>query len=101
MYFNESIPNCVPEFYRARQEEQERREDRLMKERAHYMANRGKIKAAIELGLPVLDFGGYAQCGDCPHADHDTQTDAEDDFASVICHNPACRCHREQAGDST
>lgn len=101
MYFDEHIPDCVPEFYRAQQEEQERREDRLMQEQEHYQANREKIQAAIASGLSVLDYGGYGPCGDCPHADHDTQTDAEDDFDTVICHNPACRCHRDQAGGST
>ena len=98
MYFDEHMPDCVPEFYRAQREEQERREDRLMQEQEHYQANREKIKAAIASGLPVLNFGGYGHCSRCPHADHDTQTDAEDDFDSVICHNPACRCHRKHTG---
>ena len=101
MYFNEHLPDCVPEFFRSRQEEQESREDQLMRDRERYLANREKLQAAIVSGLPVLDYGGYDQCSDCPHADHDTQTDAEDDFDTVICHNPACRCHRDQAGGST
>lgn len=101
MNFKESIPGCVPEFYRSRQEEQERREDWLMQEQERYLANREKIQAAVESGMPVLDYGGYDQCGDCPHADHDTRTSDDDDFDCVICRNPACLCHRDQTGGGT
>lgn len=94
MYFDEHLPDCVPEFYRAMHEEQDYYQERQMQDQERYLANREKIKAAIASGLPVLDYGGYDQCDGCPHADHDTQTDAEDDFCSVICHNPACRCHQ-------
>lgn len=96
MYFNEPMPDCVPEFYRSKLEE--RREDKLMQEQNRYQANRVIIEAAIAAGLPVLNFGGFPQCRDCPHADHDTQTDAEDDFDRVICYNPACPCHQGKPG---
>ena len=66
MYFNEHLPDCVPEFFRSRQEEQESREDQLMRDRERYLANREKLQAAIVSGLPVLDYGGYDQCSDCP-----------------------------------
>ena len=91
---DEPIPGCVPEFYRERQEEQDRRFDLAMQRREAYQANQEKLDAAAEAGLPILDFGGYDACGGCPHADHDTQTGDEDDFCRVICHDPSCRCHR-------
>lgn len=97
MYFNEPMPDCVPEFYRSKLEEQERREDRQLREQGRYLANRKIIEAAITSGFPVLNFGGFAQCQDCPCADHDTMTSEDDDFDRVICYNPACRCHRKQA----
>lgn len=65
---------------------------------AHYLANRGKINAAVVSGLPILDYGGYALCRYCADADHDTMTDADDDFHRVICCNPDCQCHRNQIG---
>ena len=98
MYFNEPMPDCVPEFYRSKLEEQERCEDRQLREQDRYLANRMIIEAAIAAGLPVLNYGGFPQCQTCPHADHDTQTDAEDDFDRVICYNPACQCHKNQTG---
>ena len=89
----ESIPDCVPEFYREQQEERDRRYDLAMRRRARYQANRRKLDAAAEAGLPVLSFGGYDACRECPRADDDTQTDDEDDICCVICHSPTCPEH--------
>ena len=94
IYTNDPIPGCVPELYRERQEEQDRQFDLAMRRRKIYRANQEKLDAAAGAGLPILGFGGYNACGGCPHADHDTQTDDEDDFCRVICHDPSCRCHR-------
>lgn len=95
MYFpDEPLPDCVPEYCRARQEEQDRRFDLAMQRRERYQANRRKLGAAAEAGLPILDFGGYEACGECPRAYDDTQTDGEDDICRVICHDPSCRRHR-------
>ena len=80
---NESIPDCVPEIYRAWQEERDRRYELTMQRRERYQANRRKLNAAAEAGLPILDFGGYDACGGCPHADDNTQTDDEDDICQV------------------
>ena len=91
MYFNESIPNCVPEYYRSLQEEQDCQYDLAMQ---RYKANQRKLDAAAEAGLPILRFGGYNRCWECLHADHDTVTNDDDDICRVICHNPACRCHQ-------
>ena len=100
IYTNDPIPGCVPEFYRERQEEQDRRFDLAMRRRDIYRANQEKLHAAAGASLPILDFGGYGPCAECPHADHDTQTDDEDDFCRVICHDPSCRHHRKRrAGD--
>ena len=90
---DEPIPNCVPEFYREQQEERDRQYDLAMRRRARYQANRKKLDAAAEAGLPVLSFGGYDACRECPRADDDTQTDDEDDFCCVICHDPSCPEH--------
>ena len=90
---DEPIPDCVPEFYREQQEERDRRYDLAMRRRARYQANRKKLDAAAEAGLPVLSFSGYDACRECPRADGDTQTDDEDDFCRVICHDPSCPEH--------
>ena len=97
MYFtNDPMPGCVPEYYRERQEERDRQYDLAMQRKAHYLANRQKLGEAAEAGLPVLDFGGYGPCRECPNADHDTAISDDDDFCSVICRNPACPEHMKR-----
>lgn len=94
-FANEPIPDCVPEYYREQQEEQDRRYDLAMQRRARYLANQRKLNAAGRSGLPILPFGGYDPCQDCPDADHDTVTDDEDDICRVICQDPSCPEHRK------
>lgn len=94
MYFTESLPDCVPEYYRSRREEQDRQYEREMQAQAHYIANRAKIAAAIESGLPVLTLNGHCPCWECRMADHDTMTAADDDFDRVICLDPGCQHQR-------
>ena len=89
----ETVPNCVPELYRSQFEDADDEFDREMREQERYLENRRKLAAAHESGLPVLNYGGYGACCICPHADHDAQVDAEDDFDTVICHDPACIQH--------
>lgn len=87
------IPNCVPEMFRE-QFEREEREAQLNWERMeHYKANKKKLEESSDAGMPVPDYGGYDACLHCKDADHDTQTDFEDDFNCVICHNPDCPEH--------
>ena len=92
---NEPIPNCVPEYYREQQEKQDHQYDMAMQRRACYLENQRKLDEAAEAGLPILAFGGYGPCWECPDADHDTVIDDEDDFCRVICRNPACPEHRK------
>ena len=92
-HFNEPVPDCVPEYYRAQQEDREHQYELLMQRQEHYRANQEKINAAVTSGLPILLFGGYAPCWVCQTADHDTMTDDDDDFDSVICRNPDCPEH--------
>ena len=90
---NESMPDCVPELYRLQEEEQDNQYEMKLPRRAAHLANRKKLDAAADVGLPILYYGGYYACGKCPQADHDTQTDDEDDLGCVICGNPACPEH--------
>lgn len=92
-YTSDTVPNCVPEYYREQEEERGRRFDLAMQRRAHYLENRRKLDEAVRAGLPILDFGGYGSCGGCPKADDDTATDDEDDIGRVICGDPACPEH--------
>ena len=94
--FHEPMPDCVPEYYRSKQEETDRRYELQTKQQKLYQANRQKIDAAITSGRHVLPSGGYAACWDCPDADHDTMTDAGDDTCRVICRNPACPQHQKE-----
>ena len=87
-YFNEPMPDCVPEFYRAQQEEREHQHELLMQRQEHYRANQEKINAAVASGLPILSFGGYAPCRECQTADRDTMTGDDDDLDCVICRDP-------------
>ncbi len=99
MLCNDPMPNCVPEFYRARQEAADTRFERQMRAQAHYMANREKIQAVAASGLPILPYGGYGPCWECASADHDTMTGAEDDFDYVICGDPACPQHKKHQSE--
>lgn len=92
---NISIPNCVPEWFRERFERDEREAELEYERQKGYEANRKKLKEAREAGCLILDFGGYDACQYCSYADHDTQTDFEDDFDSVICYDPDCPEHEK------
>ena len=92
-FTNDPIPDCVPEYYRVRQEEHDRQYDLAMQRRGRYLANKQKLDEIARSGLPILPFGGYDACSGCPHADDDTQTDDEDDICLVICHDPFCPEH--------
>ncbi len=71
--YGDSIPNCVPEYYREMIERQQH-EDELRWERfEHYQANQKKLAEADKAGLSVLPFGGYEACCKCGDADYDTQ----------------------------
>ena len=94
-YFDEPMPDCVPEYYRAQQEEREHQYELLMQRQEHYRANREKISAAFASGLSVLTSGGYDSCRECPTADHDTMTGDNDDLDCVICHDPDCPEHKK------
>ena len=96
LIFNEPMPDCVPELYRSRQEAVDHRYDLQARRQAQYDANRRKLDDAIASGLPILDYGGYGPCWECPDADHDTMTDDDDDMCRVICRNPACPHHRKE-----
>ena len=90
---NEPMPDCVPELCRRQEEEQDRQYDLAARRRAGYLANQRKIDEALAAGLPILYYGGYYACGQCPDTDGDTQTGDEDDLDCVICRNPACPEH--------
>lgn len=94
--FNEPMPDCVPELYRSQQEEADRLYEAYLYDQAHYEMNRAKLHGAAASGFPILPFGGYGPCWNCKDADTDTMTDAEDDTCTIICHNPDCRCHKEE-----
>lgn len=97
--FHEPMPDCVPEYYRSRREDEDHRYELLMQAQAHYLANREKINAAVASRLPILSYGGYGPCWDCQAADHDTMTGADDDFERVICPDPACPQHRNHQSE--
>lgn len=94
--YNERMPDCVPEFYRAAQEEADRKYGEQLQRAEHYKANREKLAKAEEAGLPILSYGGYGPCWECKTCDHDTQRDGDDDIELVICHNPKCPHHKKQ-----
>ena len=91
--YDYDIPNCVPEYFREKFEREAHEAELHEKLKEHYIANKGKMKKAYEAGLPVLPYGGYDECRSCKDADYDTQTDDDDDFANIICHNPNCERH--------
>lgn len=96
MYFNAPMPDCVPEYYRSRQDGADHRDELQMRRQTHYLANRQKLDAAVAAGLPVLTLTDYCQCWDCRTAGHDTMTGDDDDFDRVICRDPACPHHRKE-----
>ena len=92
-HFNDPMPDCVPEYYRARQEAADHEYELASQRQERYRANQEKIDAAVASGLPILSFGGYGPCWGCQSADHDTMTDDDDDTCCVICRDPACSEH--------
>ena len=95
-FANAPMPDCVPEYYREQQEKRDRQYDMAMQRRERYQENQRKLDDAAGAGLPILPFGGYGPCWECPDADHDTATGNDDDFCRVICRDPSCRCHRKR-----
>ena len=94
MRLYDNIPNCVPEYNREEQEKWERECELEERRQEHYRANQQKLDAAAQSGLPILDYGGYDSCWECPDADHDTMRNDDDDFDLVICRNPSCTEHK-------
>ena len=93
MYFSEPMPNCVPEYYRERQEAREHEEALRARNRPRCDANRAKLDAAMAAGLPVSPYGGYPACRQCPKADYETECGEDDDMCMVICTDPRCLQH--------
>ena len=91
--YGDSIPNCVPEYFREIIERQQHEEELRWERFDHYQANQKKLDEADKAGLPVLFHGGYDACWKCNAADYDTQRGEDDDFCCVICHNPNCPEH--------
>ena len=91
--YGDSIPNCVPEYFREIIERQQHEEELRWERFDHYQANQKKLDEADKAGLPVLFHGGYDACWKCVDADYDTQRGGDDDFCCVICHNPNCPEH--------
>ena len=56
--FEEAIPDCVPEFYRSRQEDAEHKYELLTCCQERCRANRQKLDEAAAAGLPILSYGG-------------------------------------------
>ena len=98
-HFNEPMPDCVPEYYRARQEAADHEHELALQRQERYRANQEKIDAAAASGLPILSFGGYDPCWECQSADHDTMTDDDDDTCCVICRDPACPEHENHRSE--
>ena len=96
---DDRIPDCVPEYYRSLWEDEDHQSELRAQREERYQANRDKIRAAVEAGLPILHYGGYGPCQECSCADYDTMTDDEDDFDSVICRNPRCPLHKEHESE--
>ena len=92
--YDYGIPNCVSEYFREKLEREEHEAELHEKRKEYYNANKEKMKKAYEAGFSVLPYGGYDECQSCKDADHDTQTNDDDDFGNVICHNPNCERHR-------
>lgn len=93
--YRDSIPNCVPEYFREEIEKQQHEEELRWERMEHYRANQTKMDEADKAGLPILPFGGYEACWKCENADHDTQRGEDDDIYCVICHNPNCPEHEK------
>lgn len=88
------LPNCVPEYFREQEEAYERECELAEKRNSHYLKNREKLRKAQEDGFPILNYEGYPECHNCSNKDSDTQVSEMDDFATIICLNKDCPCHK-------
>ena len=89
MYYNDHIPNCVPEYYRELQEREEHEYEILHSRYAYYEESSQKLCEAYDKKYPVLSFGGFVECRKCKNK-FDAMRDAEDDFDLVICYGEEC-----------
>lgn len=92
MYFNESIPNCVPDYYLEQQEKID-----IEYELSHmfddwYAECRAKLDKAYKNGKPVLWHGGYSACWEC-NKKCSVQISADDDMDLIICEDSSCCWH--------
>lgn len=95
MIFKEKMPDCVPEYYRSMEADEQHRYEIYKRKQEGFQRNKKKLEDAQKAGLPLLPYGGYDECWKCPHAEIDTATDEDDDTSVVICHRPDCKCHIE------
>ncbi len=92
MYFNDSIPNCVPDFYLEQREKYDREYELAHKLDDYYAECRAKLEEAYEKGRPVLWCGGYAACWECDKK-CSIMRNAEDDMDLIICEDASCAWH--------
>ena len=85
------IPNCVPEYYRELEEEQDRLYAQQMKRQFQYQKNREVLDYASAGGLCILaEMNCANECWECKDRTMSLQRDAEDDIGLFVCLKRFC-----------
>lgn len=85
------IPNCVAEYYRELEEEEDRLYAQQMKRQFQYQKNREIIDYASASGLHILaEMNCASECFCCVDRTVCMQRDTEDDIGLFVCLKENC-----------
>lgn len=91
------IPNCVQEYYRELEEEQDRLYAQQMERQFQYQKNRELLDYASAGGLYVLaEMNCANECFECTNRTPCIQRDEEDDIGLFVCLNKRFCIHQDE-----
>ena len=93
------MPDCVHEYYRSMQEDEDIRYEKQLKREEQYRKNRELLDYASAGGLYVLaEMNCARECWECKTRTPSIQRDAEDDIGLFVCLKRFC-IHQDEKGE--
>ena len=90
------IPNCVPDYYRELEEEQDRLYAQQMKREFEYQRNKQKLDDADAHGFKILaEMNCHYACFKCYNRSSILTRDEEDDICLFICYANKCNYQKD------
>lgn len=96
MYIREEF-NCLPEYYRQKQEREYREYERELRRQSWYDEDREILEDAEAKGLRIMSeaFDCYDACWDCKTRSKSLQIWEDDDIGRFVCMNENCKWRKE------